>query len=236
MIMMHTDKEKCKLALEKYEKALVDLKLFPHEKKEVKYSEDFWKEKSKGPYKWDFGKSDVPWVGFVGYEINRNGEIRVRKRSLKNERDKQRDLVNDVIAAVSNNNLKVSKNKVKESTWTRLNGMAVGRVALWNYKNYENDMCWVKGFKLLNDNKYSRAQIKSLDKSKHKNLTNLSKALNKINDNDIKDKARKTPKNRKDIHYGKPFSYFYQTIGRIRDGSTVSPITIPEGVPTHESE
>jgi hypothetical protein len=229
MIMMHTSREKCKLALEKYEKALVDLKLFPHPKKEVKYSKDFWKEKTKGPYKWGFGKVDVPWVGFVGYEINRKGEIRVRKRSLKKEMDKQKDLVNDIIKAISNTNLKVSKDKVMASTYARLNGMAVGRVALWNYKNYENDMCWVKGFKLLNDNKYSRAQVKSLDKSKRKYLIELSKALNKIDDNDIKSKAKEISKNRENIYYGKPFSYFYQTIGRIRDDSIDSSITVSSG-------
>jgi hypothetical protein len=217
MIMMHTNMEKCKTALEKYEKALGDLKLFPHKNQNVPYSKNFWKEKSKGPYKWSCDKDDVPWVGFVGYEINRKGEIRVRKRSLKKEKDKQKDLVNEVIAAISRNNLKVSKNKVIESTCARLNGMAVGRVALWNYKNYKNDMCWVNGFKLLNDNKYSRSQVKSLDKSKHKYLFKLFKAINKIDDSEIKAGVKGKHENREKIFYGNPFSYFYQTVGRIRE-------------------
>jgi hypothetical protein len=88
--------------------------------------------------------------------------------------------------------------------------MAVGRVELWNYRYYKNDMCWVKGFYLLNDNKYSRAQVKSLDRSRRKNLMGLYKALYNIDDSNVKKKDKEV--GRKIIFYGKPFSYFYQVI------------------------
>jgi hypothetical protein len=113
----------------------------------------------------------------VGYEINRNGDIRIRKKSLKKERTKQRELVRNVMAAVSKGNLKVSGKKVIESTEERLIGMAIGRVNLWNYKTYEHDLCWAKGFNLLNDNKYSRMQVKSLDRSRNKYLRKLRRFL-----------------------------------------------------------
>jgi hypothetical protein len=88
--------------------------------------------------------------------------------------------------------------------------MAVGRVELWNYKDCENDMCWAKGFNLLNDNKYSRTQAKSLDKSRRKNLMGLYKALYNVNDSNVKKKDKEIT--RQIIFYGKPFSYFYQVI------------------------
>jgi retron-type reverse transcriptase len=50
MIIMHTDKRKCGIALSKYMKALKKLGLFPHEIGNESYSRDFWKSKSKGPY------------------------------------------------------------------------------------------------------------------------------------------------------------------------------------------
>jgi hypothetical protein len=84
MIIMHTDKEKCGVALNKYMNAIKKLGLFLHEMKNMTYSDKFWTSKSKGPYEWC--EENVPWVGFVGYEINRSGEIRVRKKLIKNPR------------------------------------------------------------------------------------------------------------------------------------------------------
>lgn len=210
MIMMHTDKEKCGIALDEYMKALRKLGLFPYEITNVPYSKDFWspKSKSKGPYEW--GEKDVLWVGFVGYEINKSGEIRVRKKSLKKEKEKQKKLIDNVISVISNGNLKSSKGTVVESTMNRLIGMAVGRVELWNYENCKNDMCWAKGFNLLNNNRYSRGQVKSLDRSRNKNLMRLYKVLNKIDDSCITKKNKEMA--RQIIFYGKPFSYFYQVI------------------------
>jgi hypothetical protein len=207
MIIMHTDKRKCGIALSKYMEALKKLGLFPHEIGNESCPKDFWKSKSKGPYEWC--EENVPWVGFVGYEINRSGEIRVRKKSLKKEKDKQKKLIDNVILAIKGN-LRSSKNTVIESALNRLIGMAVGRVELWNYKYYKNDMCWAKGFNLLNDNKYSRAQVKSLDRSRRKNLMRLYKALYNIDDSNVKKKDKEV--GRKIIFYGKPFSYFYQVI------------------------
>jgi hypothetical protein len=205
---MHTDKRKCGIALKRYMKALEKLRLFPHKITNEIYSKDFWKSKSKGPYEWC--EKNVPWVGFVGYEINRSGEIRVRKKSLKKEKDKQKKLIDNVISAISDGNLRSSKNTVIESALNRLIGMAVGRVELWNYKDCKNDMCWAKGFNLLNNNIHSRVQVKSLDRSRKKNLMRLYKALNTINDSDVKKKNKKI--DRQIIFYGKPFSYFYQVI------------------------
>jgi hypothetical protein len=210
MIMMHTEEKKCNTALKVYIHTLERLKLFPHKINNINYSKEFWASKSKGPYIWD--KENTPWIGFVGYEINRNGDIRIRKKSLKKEKDKQNELINDVITAIKNDNLKTSKNTVIESTYKRLNGMSVGRVELWNHKNYKNDMCWVKGFNLLNNNKYSRIQVRSLDKSKKKALVKLYKYLGRLDDSHISSKTNEIEKEK--IFYGKPFSYFYQAIER----------------------
>jgi hypothetical protein len=212
MIMMHTDRKKCETALEIYKKSLVDLKLFPHPiNNNIEYGDKFWEEKSKGPYEWN--NSNVPWIGFVGYEINRKGEIRVRKRSLKKEMNKQNELIEGIKSAISNNNIKVSRGTIIESAYNRLNGMAVGRVELWNYGHYENDMCWVKGFQLLNKNKYSSFQLKSLDRSKNRYLHRLNRFLEKIDDSHVKIRNNMDYKtNREYIFYGKPFSYFFQAL------------------------
>ena len=155
MIIMHTDRKKCENALEAYQKSLKKLKLFPHLPENIKYGKIFWDVKSKETYEWSY--DNIPWVGFVGYEINRNGDVRVRKSSLKKEMNKQFELIENIRSAISNK-VNVSKGTIIESAYSRLNGMAVGRVALCNFPDYENDMCWVKGFQLLNKNKYSSLQ------------------------------------------------------------------------------
>jgi hypothetical protein len=209
MIMMHTDRTKCERALDRYIKALEHLKLFPHKiNNNERDLREFSLSKSKGPYIW--GENNVPWVGFVGYEINRKGEIRIRKRSLKKERNKQKELVENVIASISNNNLKTSRHAVIESVKESLIGMAIGRVKLWNYKNYKNDLCWAKGFNLVNNNKFSRMQVKSLDRSRNKYLRKLRRFLD-FSEQNINQISQKEP-NKQIIFLGKPFSYFFHVI------------------------
>ncbi len=82
---------KKQLAKGLYENSLNRLKLFPHTFKSekdlisIKNSKLnyklFWEGKSKGPYCWGrIENNSCPWIGFVGYEINYQGEIRVRKK------------------------------------------------------------------------------------------------------------------------------------------------------------
>lgn len=55
--------------------------------------------------------------------------------------------------------------------------MSVGRIDMHNHKTISSELCWVNGFKKLNDNKHSRAQLRSLDKYKAKQFGRLLKAL-----------------------------------------------------------
>ena len=83
MIIMHPRKRLCKKYTEIYQAELKKLKLLPHKPNEARaYNREFWEAKSKQPYKWG-PQGLVPWVGFVGYEVNAGGDVRVRKSSLK---------------------------------------------------------------------------------------------------------------------------------------------------------
>jgi hypothetical protein len=237
MILMHPSKKICKSSIKRYKNALVDLKLIPHiftkklkNKRKVLQNKlykmslaPFWKQKSKSPYKWDsFNNGGFPWIGFVGYEINFQGLIRVRKSSLKKELEKQHKVVREIYSA-TNNGKRVSDRKIRESAIHRLIGMSVGRVELWNYSEIDNDMCWKNGFTEINKNKFSIKQLKLLDRTRNKLYYGLIKNLKirtegEINDNSEKDK-RKT---RNIIDYNKPFSYYYQILERGReDGKAV---------------
>ena len=96
ILLMHTNKEECELLINEYCQALTDSKLLYHELKSVN-DEDvrrrgvllrpaYWDIKSRKPFLWGRSKNkeedQVDWVGFLGYEIRRTGEIRIRRSSL----------------------------------------------------------------------------------------------------------------------------------------------------------
>ena len=93
ILLMHTDREKCREYLETYFRNLRKHKLVPHEAIDVRdckggrngerTHKEFWEAKSKNVFKWGDGGGDASdWIAFVGYEMRRTGEIRVRKDKI----------------------------------------------------------------------------------------------------------------------------------------------------------
>jgi len=217
MLIIHPDRTRCEMAFIAYHDSLRALKLIPHDCAETpSYKSGFWNEKSKMPYRWgDQKENGHPWIGFVGYEIHYDGHVRIRKRSLKKEMEKQYEVINEVLRAVEGNNKKVTNKKVEESAINRLIGMSVGRVELWNARSIKNEMCWINGFVEVTDNKHTRIQLRRLDACRNKLYRKLQKELKK--DGSVQPKGSKEQKRgRQLIYYGKPFSYYYQAIERKR--------------------
>lgn len=217
MIVIHPEKEACSKAAKCYEKALLDLKLVPHEFKAglKNESDSFWKEKSKSPYKWSSNhkkESTFPWIGFVGYEVHFDGDIRVRKSSLKKEKEKQKNVVETIIKAIKNDNRRARKGSIIESAINRLTGMSIGRIHMWNHNDADADMCWVNGFKSLNDNPRLRRQLKELDKNRNHQIALLKNEVRKYTDPPLEEKEP----DKKKSYYGKPFSYYHQTLKEIK--------------------
>ena len=217
MIIMHTNKNKCKKITEGYSNSLSNLKLIPHEFKQIKnYDKSFWKSKSKDVYKWTYynNNKNVPWIGFVGYEINYDGRIRIRKSSLKKEMTKQIKVINEAYKAIDNNK-RASNKYIEESIGHRLIGMSVGRINMWNYENGVNDLCWINGFSEINDNSFLVTQLKRLDRNRNKYFKNFKNKIKEIEMNE--DKEISVESNRQIVYYGKPFSYYYQAIEKKRN-------------------
>lgn len=218
MIIIADNLEACEKSKEIYESVLLSLKLFPHQFKNATQlmsdNQDernyklFWDGKSKGPYRW--GKVDnnsFPWIGFVGYEINYLGEIRVRKKSLDKEIKKQKKIVNEIKRAIKVD-MRKSKGTATESAINRLIGMSVGRIGLDNFDEVSTDQCWKNGFKELTLNPHSLRQIKQLDRNRSKLYYKLIK---NIEDPELEPKGSN---HRQVIKYNKPFSYYYQVLER----------------------
>ena len=90
ILLMHTDREKCCHYLDTYLNNLKKHRLVPHKavdvstcKHGVRTQKEFWDKKSKNVYKWGEGDGDASWwVAFVGYEMRRTGEVRIRKDKI----------------------------------------------------------------------------------------------------------------------------------------------------------
>lgn len=215
MVILHTDKDLCTAALNRYEESLESLGLLMHKPEFIlKYDNSFWKKKSKRPYKWaakSLIPNNVPWLGFVGYQIRYDGTIRVRKKSLEKEALKQKSEMFEVLKALNltkhtssqiNENSRKSKKQQLFALENRLISMSVGRVKLYNYKTARNGLCWTNGFQCLSMNAVSKTQCKFLDQSRRRNLKAFGKHLSKLH---------KQTENRdeglKKIYFGHPFSY-----------------------------
>ena len=93
ILLLHTDRNACVGYLDCYIRQLVAHKLVPHPMKDVsgfksgeKTGAGFWHSKSKNVYRWGSGGGDASdWLAFVGYEMRRTGEIRIRKDKIDNE-------------------------------------------------------------------------------------------------------------------------------------------------------
>ena len=93
ILLMHTDRLQCVDYLEKYYQQLISYRLVPHPRKDVadckngeKTNAGFWHCKSKNVFLWGPGAGDASdWLAFVGYEVRRTGEIRIRKDKIDAE-------------------------------------------------------------------------------------------------------------------------------------------------------
>lgn len=225
MVIAHADKVICKKALETYKKGIKDNFLLYHDSEKIldykKSPKVFWKFKSKEPYFWGNkheGVNNVPWLSFVGYQINYKGNIRVRKSSINKEIRKQIKETQRILHALGmdkNRELadidkfsRKSQNQIIFSLQQRLISMSVGRMTLYNYEleDFNQGLCWTNGFFLLSNNTISKKQLKKLDKSREQQISYIKRKIKKLQKEteDIDD----IPKHLRDIYFGKPFSYF----------------------------
>lgn len=225
MVLAHKDIIVCKSALDVYKKGITDNFLLYHEPKVFKNykksANDFWKVKSKEPYFWGnkfTNERNVPWLSFVGYQLNYRGEIRVRKSSIQKEISKQISETQRILISLGldrdrklydiNKYSRKTKNQIIFSLQQRLISMSVGRVTIYNYdkNNINQGLCWTNGFHLLRDNKIALKQLKELDKSREQQILYLKRVISHLDK--TTDDVDDLPKYMEELYFGAPYSYF----------------------------
>jgi hypothetical protein len=84
MILLHTDRDKCQALMDCYTRSLVAHRLYYHDFKPYTDRKSFWRVKSHQPYLWGDGPvgSSNRYIGFLGYELCRDGRMRLRKSNI----------------------------------------------------------------------------------------------------------------------------------------------------------
>ena len=90
MVLLHPEYEKCEEYLNIYAKELTSHHLVYHNftrinelKSSEKTIQAFWDVKSHSSFLWGNGENGNNWIGFLGYEMKRNGAIRLRMSNVK---------------------------------------------------------------------------------------------------------------------------------------------------------
>lgn len=227
MIIVHPDKRKCAAALHRYLEAVALLKLPVHKvSRKTRYSASYFTEKSKGPIAWKKTRLGLPgtkWVNFLGHQIRYDGEVRVRKETIRKHQDR---LQLEKTALLQN--LKRAKGRYRDGVnWKdllmvfklRLAAIGVGR--LDRSVDAPHSRSWLSVFaRNLSPDGPARSQLRSLDKSRDGVVTATRRILKSAWWNlpsigssngqtiDVSDeKARKKNKT-KCKYFGAPFSYY----------------------------
>lgn len=217
MIMMGVDNSKVEEAFERYGQTIEANNLYMHPPVEFtgKKMKAFWDGKTRPPYRWGKPEKDVmPWVTFVGYDVNWEGDTRIRQSSLKKEIKKQYEKLIEVVHLLGGKkgrNPQWTRQYIYNSVLKRMVGMSVGRVQIWDYEHFDNYYSWAKAMTELTDNKWSRWQLRQLDKHRNLMMRRLGRFISELNYDEIKP-SEDRERNDALWFYGKPFSYYGQVL------------------------
>lgn len=218
MIMMGVDKIQVEYAFERYKKSIERNHLYMHggETFTGQKMRTFWDGKTRLPYKWGAPTKEVmPWITFVGYDVNWEGDTRIRRSSLKKEIKKQYEKLIEVehlLSEKSGRKPQWTKQYICNSVHKRLIGMSVGRVQIWDYKGHDNKYSWAKAFTELTDNRWARWQLRLLDKHRNLMMKRLSRFTLELEYREAKPSTDARERNEALWYYGKPFSYYGQVL------------------------
>lgn len=217
MILIGNNERKVTKVLDIYKQAIKDSKLIAHPKepllKDGEGMKSFWKGKTRGPYAWgEKGKNIFPWITFVGFDINWKGNLRIRKSSFKKQIAKQNKVANSIIYPYTKGKRpRYCSGTIMASLTSRLIGMSVGRVSLWDYKDNKNVKSWMSAFHILDENPWSAKQLKALDRHRGVVIARAKKALANITCTNKKKEVDYRSNQRDGFTYiGSPFSYYGQ--------------------------
>jgi len=244
VLLVSTNRESCRSALDAYVRKLGKLGLAHHPPHTVRRywgrnMRRFWEEKSKLPYRWrSTGRAlGVPWVGFLGYQFKRDGTLRIRQASIRREIAKQRKIVDDVLrsmqtAARAQRARGIAHkipptHRIEHKVRMHLVAIGVGYPSEHGTSPSSSSLSWCKAYPLLRSGPVELQPLKDLDRGRTSAMKALRGRLTTLV-NTSKDivECTSTPAARRPfgLHYvGHSLSYHGQFLPARR--TTATPVT-----------
>ncbi|EMN80301.1 reverse transcriptase domain-containing protein [Leptospira interrogans] len=220
MIILSTKEKAANEAYENYISLLKEKKLLYHNETsllpytEAAFKRDFWDRKSRKGFLWS--KNSYPWIAFVGYQVRYDDFVRIRPSSIKNELNKQKEFVKNILRKVKREIkgghitriLKSHKSILKRATG-RMIASAVGRVSILENKA-DSNISWINGFRgVLKEENVFRNSLKELDRNRDRQLKSLNENLiYLLQDHQVQVKRKRPAPLFKVMYPGPPFSYY----------------------------
>ena len=176
IILMHATEEGCRSLFDAYKKSLADHQLIYHDENPVSdfkdgifIKPDYWDVKTKAPFLWGRGDGNAAeWIGFVGYEISCDGNVRLRKSTLKKQFNK-----------ICHRYHKVTS--IKKIETTANNCLSAFDKVSWTIRKFDQ----------LDLNPASLRQMHYLDRYRHKKRKKAEQYLSNLPLKERKEKGKK---------------------------------------------
>ena len=189
MVLISPNKRHCQTVFSAYLKALDELKLPFHKPERVEqYGKAFWDSKSKKPYCWtgEKGPGNVPWLGFVGYQVRYDGLVRIKQKSVKKQLAKLVETTGEVRAKLMRPDrnlppnqqpaLLATKQEVLSSFRRKLASMGVGRINPNKPPDKPMPKCWASGYRALDNKPLLKTFLKQFDRERERQIRRLGRA------------------------------------------------------------
>lgn len=174
------------------------------------------KAKSKEPFAWgdNTAAGEIPVIGFLDYEMWRDGTVRIRLSSIGKQKQKVTAIVgqavrhlDEVIATGSKQALRVSVRSYVTKVVGKVIATAVGRVTIGKEGTGPLPRTFASGFRFLVGRKFPLKQLRELDRHRERNIRRLRRRAAKVPPQTVNRNKKRV---RIPRFFGRPYSYLAQ--------------------------
>lgn len=213
MILIAPARKVCSAVFRAYQDAVAHLRLPIHEPEDVEeYGRQFFCGKSNNPYLWQLsgGTAAVPWIQFLGYQLRRDGLLRVRAKSIDKHAQRITKLTDKLVRILDKGagtgTLRRSAQQIHHRFHQKLISMSVGRIERGKKRKRPMPMCWASGFRMLAGRRFVTSNVRYLDHHRERQLRRVARRLKRLTLPPAKKQIAKEVL----AYYGYPFSYIAQ--------------------------
>ena len=193
VIIISPDREVTAQALRIYLQTLQELRLPAHPCFQPNGDDAaFWKAKSRDAYAWglDRAAGEQPWIGFLGYQVRRDGLLRIRPDTIAKQRARITALADETLNNLGFKSGRTGGAGPKQWLWQhspesilvqlhrRLTALGTGLWApAYDTERQQREQCWSGAFRLLKGRPFVAGPLKELDRHRERQLRRVARRL-----------------------------------------------------------